>query len=112
MTRQGSESAYDADTHTWVLTDGPDIAASRQPAGNRALERAGLTGEERAYSFLLDGAFDLDPNDSSFAVVARIDEVGAVFPEGTLYRFELKNVEVWSTHTEVLAIRREAFGLE
>ena len=68
LTRTTAESAYDADAHEWVLTPDRDIRASRQPAGNRALERAGLTGEERAYSFLLEGRYDLDPNDSSLAV--------------------------------------------
>lgn len=106
LQRQESESANDADT--WVKASLPEILASRQPAGNRALQRAGLTAEERVYSFFLEGSHDLDPNDQSLAVVS-VQENGT-FREvsaSELYRYEIKNVEPWSQHTEVLAVRRE-----
>ena len=110
LQRQASASAYDEDSYRWVQLGWPELTANRQPAGNKALERAGLTAEERVVTFFINGSHDLDPNDMSLAVTWGESPQGIYrLPDNARYRYELQNVEPWSGHTEVLAIRREVW---
>ena len=94
------------------LPGGEMVLADRQPASTERLERAGLIGTANAHLFFLQGAFEL-PLNGTLVLTAKSSGYKLVSLLPTERRsFEIRDVDTWDTHTEVLVVEQTATGQE